>query len=126
MCPDLGRFLNARMLLDGSVRAFFLEVIEMKCDKCELPVDRKDDASILESIRRKSLAALNWTVLVSQPRHIRCSPSRAQYIVHEDFPPCVDERPEYDKYLRYEESLRVEAEKAWTNAWIELQKDEEN
>jgi hypothetical protein len=59
-------------------------------------------------------------------RHIKCSPSRAQYIVNPDFEPVVDYRPEYDKRRRnvFE---RSQSEIKYSNAWLEMcrLKDEE-
>ena len=58
-------------------------------------------------------------------KHIKCSPSRAQRIVHSKYPTVIDERPQFD--------WRPEADNAWTDemrtkwkkvyieAWIRLQ-----
>jgi len=53
-------------------------------------------------------------------KHIRCSPSRAQRIVHPKFPPVVDERPAFDWRL-WAEDRRDLFKHLYTNAWVRLQ-----
>lgn len=66
------------------------------CDKCNLPVDPKDDI-VRMMVTGGLLNGIN--LIFFKPRHIRCSPSRAQYI----FDDVIDYRPEFDKRLRCEE-----------------------
>ncbi len=89
---------------------------EKTCDKCLLPVNKKENLAQLyaEIGIVEALASLN-----SPNRHIRCSPSRAQYIVHKDFPPVVDNRPDFDK-RRQKRADRIAQEKIYTNAWLAL------
>ena len=105
-------------------RWFFLEEVfpalmykenKMNCDVCGNDVQKNEDATHLEAIVNES----PMTVLVSGVRHILCSPSRAQYIVHENFTPVVDDRQAYDKRL-LPKDMRIGREKEWTNAWVEL------
>jgi len=88
---------------------------KMNCDVCGNDVQKNEDATHLEAIVNES----PMTVLVSGVRHILCSPSRAQYIVHENFTPVVDDRQAYDKRL-LPKDMRIRREKEWTNAWVEL------
>jgi hypothetical protein len=89
------------------------------CDVCKEEVEYKDDASILEAIATDRAAV----AFFGSPRHIRCSPSRAQYIVHEDFAPMVDDRESFDKRL-IPEYMQRKNEKMWTDAFVILQKEE--
>jgi hypothetical protein len=96
----------------------------MKCDKCDQEVHPTEDMTIIAANANRCPAS----VFVSHARHIRCSPSRAQFIVHPDFEPVVDDRSEYDKRLM-DETERQELEKKWTAAWRLTRqqfKDQEN
>jgi len=90
----------------------------MNCDKCNKPVSKVESALLLSYVAHGGdpLAFMAYS-----DRHITCSPSRAQYIVHPDFEPVVDHRAEYDKRLRSPES-RFEKEKLYTSAWTEIQR----
>ena len=90
----------------------------MNCDVCGLPVNRKDDATMLESLVYDRSAL----VMFSNPRHIQCSPSRAQYIVHENFAEMIDSRQSFDKRCLPEEMRRTR-EVRWTSAWETLQNE---
>ena len=91
----------------------------MNCDICGEIVDRRDDATHLEAVAYK----VNSGVLVSRPRHIRCSPSRAQYIVHDCFSPVEDNRQAYDKRC-LPDDMRKSREVLYTSAWETLQNEE--
>ena len=91
----------------------------MTCDVCDQEVSKGEDATWLDGIRTGE----NLSVLVNHAGHIKCSPSRAQYIIAPEFGlPVVDERPEYDKRLR-DPSEVEELEREFTNAWYELQEN---
>ena len=90
------------------------------CDKCNKEVTPGNDACTLDEIA--------WNDphghMFSRRRCIRCSPSRAQHIVHPDFEPVVDDRPEFDKRLMPKEE-RDRREKQMTEAWVKAQLKEE-
>jgi hypothetical protein len=81
------------------------------------------------------VSAIAWnepeTLLFAGARHIRCSPSRAQHIVHPDFEPVVDDRYIFDKRLWTDPDHPVclkhgpdyvkECERRYTEAWVQLQ-----
>src|SRR5690349_5283066 len=92
----------------------------MNCDKCGKPVVKREDATWL-NVEAGYMNGLG--LLVYGNRHIRCSPSRAQYIVHPDFAPVIDPRPEFDKTLVPEDERR-EMTRRYTDAWLRLQKGE--
>jgi len=91
------------------------------CDKCGENVDSYEDATMLEAIAYGTAPL----VFGHQRRHILCSPSRAQYIVHEDFEETIDDRQAFDKRCLPEE-MRKQREELWTSAWETLQKEEGN
>ena len=86
------------------------------CSICSKPVARTDDATLLEAEYLDS----PFSVLFYASKHIRCSPSRAQYIVHPEFSSVTDERPEYDKRKRSARVVKRDEVK-YTRAWLALQ-----
>ena len=52
--------------------------------------------------------------------HIRCSPSRAQHIIHDKFPAIVDDRLAFDRRL-WEDRRRRKQQRIYTKAWVKLQ-----
>lgn len=58
------------------------------------------------------------TLHTSSERHIRCNPALAQFIVHEKFPPVVDESP-FDKRQLDAEFVR-QRESLVTRGWLRL------
>jgi hypothetical protein len=93
----------------------------MNCDVCDKPVERTDDTTMLESLVYAESVSSAF-LLVSNARHILCSPSRAQYIVHEDFVETIDERVSFDKRC-LPAPMRKSRETLWTAAWEALQKE---
>lgn len=91
------------------------------CDKCGEPVVAKDDATMLEAIAYDKA----FLVFGAHRRHILCSPSRAQFIVHDDFEETIDERQAFDKRF-LPAPMRKSREELWTSAWMILQKDGES
>jgi hypothetical protein len=91
------------------------EESQTTCDKCGESVQSNEDVTWLEAIAKK-----NNSVLLNHARHILCSPSRAQYIVHDDYEKSHDYREDYDKRLKPKETVE-RLEKLWTDAWVELQ-----
>jgi hypothetical protein len=88
------------------------------CAKCGQPVLPQDDAVRMDMFRSSAHAA---TLFLAPAVHIRCSPSRAQYIIAPEFgEPVVDDRPQYDKRLRHEHE-RAEREAETTSCWWQLQ-----
>ena len=87
------------------------------CDMCNFEVNPKEDATFLDAI----FSGVNLMIFLNNARHIRCSPSRAQYIVHPDFgEPVVDDRERYDKRKKPPERVR-DRELKMTGAWCLLQ-----
>ncbi len=93
-----------------------------KCSVCGKEVDKSESALALSMLTgefkpetRESHARFTYV-----DKHIRCSPSRGQRIVHPKFPPVVDERPAFDWRL-WPEERRDLFKHLYTNAWVRLQ-----
>ena len=89
------------------------------CDKCGEDVEAREDATMLEAIAYDKA----FLIFGAKRRHILCSPSRAQFIVHDDFEETFDYRREYDKRL-LPTPMRKSKEALWTSAWEILQNEE--
>ena len=95
------------------------------CVVCDKPIEGEWESAIALGIETGELSDTNANRMLIYDKHIRCSPSRAQRIVHDKFPPVIDERPQFD--------WRPEADNAWTDegrkkykkiytmAWLNLQ-----
>jgi len=95
------------------------------CQECGEPIEGDWESQIALGIETGELSDRPSNRLFIYDKHIRCSPSRAQRIVHPQFPPVIDERSRYD--------WRPEADNAWTDedrkkykrlytkAWVRLQ-----
>lgn len=79
------------------------------CIKCGLPVEEKEDLSFLIADMENKPAI----IMMLYPQHIKCSPSRAQYILDLNV---YDDRPEYNKLLM-DIDFVLEQEEKWTNAY---------
>ena len=95
-------------------------MIKEYCDKCDCEVTTQNCSITMHCIAWDE----PYFGLLSHRRCIRCSPSRAQHIVHPDFEPVVDDRPQFDKRLFGSEEKLKEWEKRWTAAWLICQQPE--
>ena len=85
------------------------------CDRCGQSVKKSENVVELQIlIPHKS--PLKY---LTKARHIRCSPSSAQWIIHEDFELVIDNRPKYTKD-QYPSWKRQIFEDIYTEAWLEL------
>jgi hypothetical protein len=94
------------------------------CQECGKPIEGDWESQIALGIETGELTDRPSNRLFIYDKHIRCSPSRAQRIVHPDFPPVVDERPQYD--IRrddgpWDDEMRKKYRKLYTEAWARLQ-----
>lgn len=90
------------------------------CDKCDCEVTTENCAITMHCIAWDE----PYFGLLARRRCINCSPSRAQHIVHPDFPPIQDDREQFDK-RKFEDERKVkEFEKRWTAAWMICQQPE--
>ena len=95
------------------------------CHRCDCEVTTSNCAMTMDSIAWDQPMA--WNALFADRVCIRCSPSRAQHIVHPDFEPVADDRQQFDKrnpdVFPTKEKLD-EWEKRWTLAWLVCQNEE--
>ena len=94
------------------------------CPICNEPIKGKWDSQIhlaLETGELKKDSAYKHFI---RDKHIKCSPSRAQRIIHPQFPTVVDNRPQFDirRGLRcWTNEDREKWIKVYTEAWVTLQ-----
>ena len=89
------------------------------CNVCGGRVEQHDSAIEL-AIETGELKGEQPNRFVLMDKHIRCSPSRAQRIIHPEYPQVIDDRPSFD--IRTWSSERREHWcKVYTDAWVRLQ-----
>ena len=93
-----------------------------QCNVCGLNVP-KHDSSIELGLLTGELDKVAPNRFVYRDKHIKCSPSRAQRIIHAKYPRVFDERESFDIRLWDEESKNKWV-KIYTDAWVKLQEAE--
>ena len=94
------------------------------CPICNEPIKGKWDSQIhlaLETGELKKDSACRHFI---RDKHIKCSPSRAQRIIHPQFPTVVDNRPQFDMRRGlgcWTNEDREKWIKIYTEAWVRLQ-----
>ena len=95
------------------------------CQECGKPIEGEWESQIALGIETGELSDTNANRMLVYDKHIRCSPSRAQRIVHKQFPPVIDERPHYDWRPEadntWTDEMRAKYKKLYTKAWVRLQ-----
>jgi hypothetical protein len=95
------------------------------CQECGKPIEGAWESQIAFGIETGELKDRDVTRMLIYDKHIRCSPSRAQRIVHEKFPPVVDERAQFDWRPEadniWTDEMRAKYKKLYTEAWVRLQ-----
>ena len=98
---------------------------DIECEVCGEIIEGKWDSQVYLGMETGELSTDSIHRWLIYDKHIKCSPSRAQRIVHPKYPTVVDERPQFD--------WRPEANNAWTDqkrnefrelytyAWVRLQ-----
>ena len=94
------------------------------CYECNEVIEGRWDSQIGLGIETGELKETPYKHLIYD-KHIKCSPSRAQRIVHKKFPPVIDERSQYDWRPEadntWTDEMREKYEKLYTEAWVSLQ-----
>ena len=90
------------------------------CYSCDKPIEGKWDSTIQLAIEMGELEGEAKSRFFFRDKCIKCSPSRAQHIVHSEFPTVKDDREQYNKMF-WDKYERSKYEKLYTNAWIRLQ-----
>jgi len=95
-----------------------------ECEVCGKPIKGEWESQIAFGIETGELKDTAYSRYCIYDKHIRCSPSRAQRIVHPQFPPVIDERPKLD-WRRddgvWDDAMRVKYKKLYTDSWVRLQ-----
>jgi len=97
---------------------------EELCEECGKPIEGKWESQVYFGMETGELNRSGLHRWLIYDKHIRCSPSRAQRIVHPKFPTVVDDRPQFDWRLDTEiwtDERRAEHKKLYTAAWVSLQ-----
>ena len=93
-----------------------------KCDRCGKDVEDTENVLELQAIIREDPLL---TLALNRCRHIKCSPSSAQWIIHTNFPPVKDNRPKYTKKQYSAKNQRI-FENRYTKAWLKLLENKED
>ena len=89
------------------------------CNVCGNHVEQHESAIEL-GILTGELQSKGASRFVYRDKHIGCSPSRAQRIIHPRYPRVIDDREQFDIRLWSEED-RAKWTKVYTEAWVRLQ-----
>ena len=99
--------------------------IDIKCEVCDELIKGKWDSQVYLGMETGELSRSGIHRWLIYDKHIKCSPSRAQRIVHPKFPTVVDDRPQYDWRPEadntWTDEMRSKWKKVYTNAWVRLQ-----
>jgi len=100
---------------------------DIECFECGKLIEGKWDSQVhlgMETGELDKSGIHRWLIY---DKHIKCSPSRAQRIVHEKFPPVVDERAQFDWRPEadntWTDKMRAKYKKLYTEAWVKLQEE---
>ena len=97
---------------------------DIECEVCGEVIEGKWDSQVYLGLETGELDKEGYHQLFIYDKHIKCSPSRAQRIVHPMYPRVVDIRPEFDWRLdsgTWTDESRAKWQKIYTNAWVKLQ-----
>ena len=98
---------------------------DIKCEVCDEIIEGKWDSQVYLGLETGELDKSGIPRWLIYDKHIKCSPSRAQRIVHPEYPAVVDERPQFDWRPEADNSwtdeMRNKWKKVYTDAWVSLQ-----
>ena len=98
---------------------------DIECEVCGEIIEGKWDSQVYLGMETGELSTDSIHRWLIYDKHIKCSPSRAQRIVHPKYPTVVDERPQFDWRPEADNSWTDEMRKKWkavyTDAWVRLQ-----
>ena len=99
--------------------------VDIECYECGELIEGKWDSQVYLGMETGELDKSGLHRWLIYDKHIKCSPSRAQRIVHPKFPTVVDDRPQYDWRPEadntWTDEMRSKWKKVYTNAWVRLQ-----
>jgi hypothetical protein len=98
---------------------------DIKCEVCGEIIEGKWDSQVYLGMETGELSASGIHRWLIYDKHIKCSPSRAQRIVHSRYPKVVDGRDQFDWRPEadndWTDEMRVKWKKIYTEAWVKLQ-----
>ena len=98
---------------------------DIECYECGELIEGKWDSQVYLGMETGELSKSGIHRWLIYDKHIKCSPSRAQRIVHPRYPTVVDERPQFD-WRRddgpWDDEMRKKYKKLYTDSWVRLQK----
>ena len=99
--------------------------VDIECHECGELIEGKWDSQVYLGMETGELSARGIDRWLIYDKHIKCSPSRAQRIVHPKYPTVVDERPQFDWRPEadntWTDKMRNEYRELYTDAWVRLQ-----
>ena len=99
--------------------------VDIECHECGKLIEGKWDSQVYLGMETGELDKSGIHRLLIYDKHIKCSPSRAQRIVHPKYPTVVDDRPQYDwrpeANNAWTDEKRNEFRKLYTDSWVSLQ-----
>jgi len=98
---------------------------DIECEVCGEVIEGKWDSQVYLGMETGELSTDSIHRWLIYDKHIKCSPSRAQRIVHPKYPTVVDERPQFDwrpeANNAWTDQKRNEFRELYTDAWVRLQ-----
>ena len=97
---------------------------DIECHECGELIEGKWDSQVYLGMETGELDKSGIHRWLIYDKHIKCSPSRAQRIIHPDFPPVIDNRPQFDMRRGdnvWTNEMREKWIKVYTEAWVKLQ-----
>jgi hypothetical protein len=99
--------------------------VDMECYECGKLIEGKWDSQVYLGMETGELDKSGIHRWLIYDKHIKCSPSRAQRIVHPKYPKVIDDRPQYDWRPEadntWTDEMRKKYKKLYTDSWVRLQ-----
>jgi len=100
--------------------------VDIECHECGKLIEGKWDSQVYLGMETGELDKSGIHRWLIYDKHIKCSPSRAQRIVHPKFPCVIDARQQFDWRPEadntWTDEMRVKYKKLYTDSWVSLQK----
>jgi hypothetical protein len=98
---------------------------DIECYECGKLIEGKWDSQVYLGMETGELDKSGIHRWLIYDKHINCSPSRAQRIVHPKYPKVIDDRPQYDWRPEadntWTDEMRKKYKKLYTDSWVKLQ-----
>ncbi len=100
--------------------------VDIECHECGKLIEGKWDSQVYLGMETGELDKSGIHRWLIYDKHIKCSPSRAQRIVHPKFPRVIDARQQFDWRPEadntWTDEMRAKYKKLYTDSWVSLQK----